>query len=287
MNKMNWDDIRYVLAVSREGSLNSAASKLGVTHATVLRRVAAFEQRYGLRIFEKSQAGYQPLVEAQEIFRAIEAVETAALRLERVTTGTEQSPSGLVRIASTDSLSQIVLPKLVKVITKRFPKISISVLSGNSHHDLTRLSADIVIRPTAKLSEGLVGRRVGQLDFGIYATNATIQNWLTLRGALKRSKPALWMAANLDLKQVTMGADSFIVLKELVALGLGKSFLPTLVADKDERLVRISSDDPKISVPIHVATLEEVAETPRFKLVQDTLVELLSNSIDQPALASD
>lgn len=287
MNKMNWDDIRYVLAVSREGSLNSAASKLGVTHATVLRRVAAFEQRYGLRIFEKSQAGYQPLVEAQEIFRAIEAVETAALRLERVTTGTEQSPSGLVRIASTDSLSQIVLPTLVKVITKRFPKISISVLSGNSHHDLTRLSADIVIRPTAKLSEGLVGRRVGQLDFGIYATNAKMQNWLSLRGALKRSKPALWMAANLDLKQVSVGADSFIVLKELVALGLGKSFLPTLVADKDERLVRISADDPKISVPIHVATLEEVAETPRFKLVQDTLVELLSNSIDQPALASD
>ena len=47
----NWDDIRFVLAVAETGSLNAAAQLLGVTHATVLRRVAAFEARHGKTIF--------------------------------------------------------------------------------------------------------------------------------------------------------------------------------------------------------------------------------------------
>ena len=57
----DWDDIRFVLAVADTGSLNAAASRLGVTHATVLRRVAAFEQRHGRAIFEHAQSGYKLL----------------------------------------------------------------------------------------------------------------------------------------------------------------------------------------------------------------------------------
>lgn len=43
MYSMNWDDLRFVLAVADQGSVSAAARDIGVTHATVLRRVAAFE----------------------------------------------------------------------------------------------------------------------------------------------------------------------------------------------------------------------------------------------------
>ena len=275
MNKESWDDIRFVLAVSRKGSLNAAAHALGVTHATVLRRVASFEKRYGLKLFEKSQSGYRNLVEADEIFRAVEAVETAVLRLERSISGGEQSPSGLVRIASTDSISQMILPKCMKELQRRYPRISLVLLSGNSHHDLTRLSADIVIRPAVKLGEELIGARTVNLDFGVYASDSAPKPWLSLRGALKKSKPALWMASNKTDESATLGADSFLVLQELAALGLGKALMPRFLGDADSRLVALSDSDPEISVPIWVATLEEVSETPRFELIRDALIEIL------------
>ena len=39
---IEWDDLRYVLAVAESGSLAAAARALGVNHTTVLRRVTGF-----------------------------------------------------------------------------------------------------------------------------------------------------------------------------------------------------------------------------------------------------
>jgi DNA-binding transcriptional LysR family regulator len=44
---IDWDDIRYFLAVARGGSVRAAALGLGVNHATVLRRIAQLEDRLG------------------------------------------------------------------------------------------------------------------------------------------------------------------------------------------------------------------------------------------------
>ena len=43
----NWDDLRFVLAVAEEGTVSAAARRLRVNHATVLRRVAAYEAATG------------------------------------------------------------------------------------------------------------------------------------------------------------------------------------------------------------------------------------------------
>ena len=44
---IDWDDVRYFLAVARGGSVRAAAEHLGVNHTTVLRRVAELERTIG------------------------------------------------------------------------------------------------------------------------------------------------------------------------------------------------------------------------------------------------
>src|SRR3546814_9818447 len=56
---IDWDDVRYFLAVAREGSVRAAAGRLGVNHATVLRRMAQLEERLGAQMFEKLPSGYR------------------------------------------------------------------------------------------------------------------------------------------------------------------------------------------------------------------------------------
>ncbi|NEK06162.1 LysR family transcriptional regulator, partial [Rhizobium leguminosarum] len=46
---LDWNDLRLVLAVAREGSLSGAARKLGVTHSTVFRRLGTIEMAIGTR----------------------------------------------------------------------------------------------------------------------------------------------------------------------------------------------------------------------------------------------
>jgi DNA-binding transcriptional LysR family regulator len=50
---MEWDDLRYVLAVADGGSLASAARALHVDRTTVLRRIASLERNQGVRLFER------------------------------------------------------------------------------------------------------------------------------------------------------------------------------------------------------------------------------------------
>ena len=44
---MDWNDLRYLLAVHRHGSLARAAKELKVTKATASRRLAALEKALG------------------------------------------------------------------------------------------------------------------------------------------------------------------------------------------------------------------------------------------------
>ncbi|WP_170476489.1 LysR family transcriptional regulator [Ruegeria arenilitoris] len=276
MNSQNWDDIRYALAVNKYGSLNAAATALGVTHATVLRRVAAFEERNGCVIFQKNPSGYSALPEARTILSAMESVEDAVLSVERAIVGANQSPVGQVRIASTDSLCQLVLPKVISDISALYPGLELTLLSGNSHHDLSRLTADIAVRPSVQLGEGLVGERSGTLSFGVYDDGYPNRKWMKLDGALSRSLPAKWLAEHVDADEITTGADSFLVLQQMAAKGVGKTFLPAFIGDADPRLQRTKNVEPKIEVPLWVATLEEIAHTPRFAVVQRALVERIS-----------
>src|SRR5258708_28385926 len=69
---MNWDDLRYVLAISRGGGLNAAARQLGVNTSSVFRRLGALERQLEVRLFERIRTGYR-LTPAGEAF-----AETAA-----------------------------------------------------------------------------------------------------------------------------------------------------------------------------------------------------------------
>ena len=55
---LDWNDLRYFLAVARGGSTLAACKDLRVSQTTVARRIAALEEALKLSLFEKRQAGY-------------------------------------------------------------------------------------------------------------------------------------------------------------------------------------------------------------------------------------
>ena len=79
--QLNWDDLRYVLAVADQGSVAAAARVLGVNHATVLRRIAGFEIAHGLRLFDKTARGYRVSADRREL---LEEMRLAGQSLNRV-----------------------------------------------------------------------------------------------------------------------------------------------------------------------------------------------------------
>ncbi|WP_238368065.1 LysR family transcriptional regulator [Mesobacterium pallidum] len=279
MDQGNWDDLRFVLAVADTGSVSAAARRLGVTHGTVIRRIAAFEDRQGEPLFARHASGYTVLPERQAVIEAVRDAEFAALSVDRLMGGGGAEPRGAVRITSTDTLCQTVLPRAVAAVQARFPELRLSLICSNVALDYTRAGVDVTVRPAMRLPEGLVGTAAGELRFGVYTTPGAPDRWLALEGPLGQSAPAAWITRDVSAGDIGPGADSFQVLREMVAAGLGRSWLPSMLGDPDPRMARWGGEMPDFPIPLWVACQADMAGSARVRAVRSALAEALAEDL--------
>src|SRR5947207_15038242 len=79
---IDWDDVRYFLAVARGGSVRAAAERLGVNHSTVLRRIAQLEERLRVQLFETLPSGYRLAAAGDEVLAVADHMEASWHLLE-------------------------------------------------------------------------------------------------------------------------------------------------------------------------------------------------------------
>jgi DNA-binding transcriptional LysR family regulator len=269
----NWDDLRFVLAVADCGTVSAAARALGVNHATVLRRIAAFEARHGAALFEKSHNGYRVPPDRVRVLEALRDVQVAVLATSRLMQGGKAPLRGAIRLTSTDSLCQTILPRVLADIRGAAPDLRFDLFATNAHLELAQLQADITVRPAAKLPDDLFGVTPAQIGFGIYEAVGVDHGgrWLGIGGASARSRPAQWIAETIAPDQIVGAADSFLILREMAASGQGRAVLPCYLGDPDLRLARIHGVLPVMQVPLWVASHVDLADSPRIRVVRDLL----------------
>ena len=283
MHKENWDDLRFVLSVAQNGSVSAAARELGVNHATVLRRIASFEDRHGSQIFDKTARGYLVPEDRARVIDAAREVENAILAVERMIGGAQAPLSGVVRVTSTDTFCMGVLPQMLAGLRDVSSDLHIDLLSSNAHLDLGRLDADITVRPTLKLPDDLVGETSAKLGFAAYAAPDAPDLWLGLSGALQGSRPGQWLAKIKPEAQMAGTADSFLTLQQMAAAGLGRAILPCFLAETDPRLTRQDFRLPDLSVDIWVASHSDLATIPRIRAVREHLLDQMAAQADRLA----
>ena len=97
---LDWNDLRYFLAVARDGSTLAAAKALRVSQTTVARRIAALEAALGFPLFEKRQAGYALTPAGEDLVNRAEKVEEAANHFSDAASAQSRDVSGTVKITT-------------------------------------------------------------------------------------------------------------------------------------------------------------------------------------------
>ena len=276
MHRPNWDNLRFVLAVAENGSLSAAARALGVTHATVMRRIAEFESHHGGEIFDKTARGYSVPLGRSGLIDAARDVESAVLTVERMAKGLKMPLHGVVTVTSTDTFCHAVLPSILLDLRRKSNELQLELICSNSHLDLSRMHADITVRPANELPNEFYGTVAAQLGFEVYGPTLGATDWLEMKGALARSAPGKWLASQGIGELVAGGADSFLTLREMAAMGLGRTVLPCILGDADPRLRRYQDVMPDISVNVWVASHVDLAKVPRISAVRDCLTKALA-----------
>lgn len=283
----NWDDLRFFLAVARAGTLSGAARKLGVNHSTVFRRIGVFEERLGVRLFERLRSGYLLTAAGEELQEAGLRVEEEVAAIGRRVRGQDLRLSGVLRITTLDMLALWLLPRHLVGFRARYPGIDLEMTVSNVALSLTKREADVALR-VGKPDESLVGRRVGHLVFAVYGAEGSRervreaelgeQEWIGFdheHAALVRR-----FAAFLPGVQPALRVSSVAAAVTAAAAGLGLATLPCAVADREPRLERICPLPPDFALELWLLTHEDLQQTARVRAFLDFLADALLEEAD-------
>jgi DNA-binding transcriptional LysR family regulator len=283
----DWDDLRLVLAVFREGTLSGAARKLGVTHSTVFRRLGAIEERMGARLFKRFRDGYTPTPAGETAAESAARLEDEVLTLERRLSGQDLRPSGTVRITTTDTLGTILMRHL-PAMRALYPEIQFEIAISNAMADLTRREAEIAIRPTLKPPDILVGRRVADIAHAIYGSRTYLSrredkglsahDWIGLDDTLANTVIARWMHQNLQGAQITCRVDALPASRDAALAGLGLAVLPCYVGDPAAALRRFTPKtlaEPRSA--LWLLTHGDLKRTTRIRATLDFLAKAFAS----------
>lgn len=250
--KINWNDLRYILAVGRNGSLSRAARSLGVNETTVARRIAAVEETLGVQLFDKVQVGRLPPTRAGELVVAhAERIERQVIDLSNQVAGADAAVAGNVRLTAVPILANRVLIPASGSLLERYPELRVEIVADFRDLSLTKREADIALRlsaPNKAAGNAVLTRKIGVLEYGVYAT-ATLDAeaalrlpWITYEPAMGHIPQAKWIMDEIENSARPIAGialnDAEGILRAVQA-GLGRSLLPCMVADSVPELRRI------------------------------------------------
>ena len=273
MNNLDWNDLRYVVAVARGGSAAAAARALGVSHATVLRRIQALEQGIGTPLFERLSSGYVPTEAGRTLTDMGASIESALADTRRILDGRATELAGNVRFTTTDSLAYFLLPPIVASFRQRYPAIKLEMLVTNTLLDLDKRDADVSLRPSADPPESWVGMRLSRFDFGLYAAPAYLDtrrdvpwtdfDWLLPDGALAAAPASQWLRSQIRAEQAVISVDSFVGLRILAMSGMGATLLPSFMAHAEPGLTLLGRAPRQATNDIWVLTHANLRQSGR------------------------
>ena len=273
---MDWDDLRYVLAISRTAGLSPAARALGVNPSSVYRRLEALERQLEVRLFERLRSGYRLTESGEALAEAAARMEAEALAVERRVLGTDVRLQGHIRVSTSEAFAIHVLPPYLGAFRQTYPGVSLDLAVSNQLVDLSRRDADVVIRATASAPEQLVGRSVARIGIAAYASPAYLDgmgrrralaeyDWIGFTGALSHIRQARWLEQNIPDKQQTIRVDSFGTVINTVASGAGCGMLPCFAGDDDARFERLPGTYEATDVQLWVLTHPDLRRSARVR----------------------
>ena len=286
MQHINWDNLRYVLVVAKKGSVAAAARELGVNRSTVLRRIDSFQKEIGCRIFERSKSGYALTIEAEKIIDAANEVESVIFNIQRQIEGNELRLEGELRVTTTDTLMVSKIGPHLADFHRKYPHITVTVSVTNSVLDLTRRDADVAIRPTKEPAPPLIGHRVAEVRFGVYASpdylnsvgrlNLADHHWIGFDTNLQSTMPARWLEERFPDAKVCFKSDTFVGLRVAAEHGMGLALLPHYLGDASSQLTCLAAPTEELNMGLWLLTHPDLKQSARVSAFLEHFAEALA-----------
>ena len=276
----DWNEVRFVLAIARAGSMVDASTVLGVDQTTVSRRLRGLEQALGTPLFERHRGRMRPTGAGLQVIEHGSRIEREMVAIHHVVADTDAQVRGVTRVTAVDTLVTHYLSGLVGPARCALPTLSIELIATNHNLDLARREADIAIRLARPTEGDLVARRLGELGMGVFGRADRVGDslcfdpevpWLTYDRDMMSLPEMAWLAQRIRPSAVVFRSNCIDALARAAVDGVGLVVLPRVVGAAHPALRCMPFAVPGRDIWMVIA--RELRDLPRVRVLADWLVQ--------------
>jgi DNA-binding transcriptional LysR family regulator len=278
---LDWDNLRYFLAVARAGKLTAAARRLGQDHTTVGRRIASLESTFRSKLFERRPEGYRLTEAGQRLYENVKTVESSVCELQRDLAGQTQQVEGVVRIGAPDDFGNLFLAKHIGELQSLHPGLKIELITLPYTLSVSKREADISIGVERPAEGRNFVRRLTDFELRLYAT----RDYIHAHGPIDRPSDLArqaWIGPVSDFNSAALvdagteldctptprfACSSFAGQLAAAINGAGVAMLPRYVADQEKSLAPVLPDIVKTMRAYQMVVHADLRDLPRVRTV--------------------
>ncbi|MEM7463392.1 MAG: LysR family transcriptional regulator [Pseudomonadota bacterium] len=280
-HSLDWDDLKFFLAVARNGTMRGGAESIQVNHTTLARRLSNMEQNVGSRLFDRSKTGLVLTQLGEDLVPHAERVEEEMIAASRLIVGRDAQPSGTVYVTMPHGLAMTSIMDDLTAFAELYPDITLNMTFTNEVADLTRREADVSLRIAHEVTDDVVGRKLVQMSQAAYCTREYAQKvkdnggeGLHLIGwhEPENDLTAKWIKESYYPKAILRHRVSELVpLITLAASGLGMAYLACNLGDRHPGLIRAPYQKPMPYRSLWLLLHRDLRNTARVRIFVDFL----------------
>ena len=288
-NRLTWDEMCLVHAITNVGTLSGAARSLAVSHPTAFRRLNKLEKKMGVRFFDRARDGYTATAAAEEVSALVQRLMNDVLAVERRISGQDLRPSGTLRITTTDTLLFGWLLPGLQEFRNSYPEIQLELVVSNAVFSLSKREADIAVRPTEKPDGNLLGRKIGTIAQAAYIAKRLIKtvdtsevvdsfDWIGPDESMSYPVFYRWLEEEGLVERCRIRVNTVYGMLSAAKAGLGLTVLPCYLGENEKQLIRVGKEISSMAVDLWILTHPDLRKTERIRVFVDHVARFAKNS---------
>ena len=281
---MNWDDLKLVDAAARMRSLSGAARALEISQPQLSRRLKAFEDRIGARIFDRTPTGLKPTEAGLRLIPLAAEMRQKAEAATRILPDLAETSLKVVRVA-VDEVRARILTDRFSDLNELMHGVELELISNHLHADHQTRSIELQIRNCLPDTDTLIARKVGTLAYAVYGSRTYVESHPAALGEARYTNCSWlgfapddlwypghmrWLEARLSVPP-RLRTNTMTTLMNMIASDSGLGLLPVFMGDQHHDLIRVTAPLAELTFAEHIVVHRDLRREPAVRKAMDAI----------------
>ncbi|MBU2285393.1 MAG: hypothetical protein KKC85_03035, partial [Gammaproteobacteria bacterium] len=250
----------------------------------VQRRLTALERHIGRALVQRHTTGYRLTDFGNEVLDAAREVERAVGDFEQALVVSKRNAAGVIRLTCPEPLvNRLTQSGLLDRFHALHPGLHVEFVMSDKYVDLRTGDADVALRSGDTDDAVLVGRKVGDSLWAVYASRDYVARHgqpssieeiqahpvAAFEESMAGHRASQWLRQVAPQANIVARSGSVLGLMLSVKAGVGIAPLPTALGDADPELVRVLGPVPALSRDWRLLAMPEIRKTARVSAFFD------------------